>query len=314
MRSLFLHIGQPYARNDELRACFSRNRLALLRAGIRFPRHLHPREVETTTSFAPVQSRFGTAAARWATARGMMGEDDVLVSSPFFLTRMGGPGFADELTAFARTAGFDRVSVLMVIREPFEHLAEMYLHDIRHAGSTQRFAEAGAVFDMPAQALRVMERHPEPLFDVRVVNYRNVADAEPKVIADWLGIEGDQLRAPKITTERALTAAEAMFQRALNAQYGSSADILINELYAATPDLLPDPPRLSSADAIALHERLRPAMAALNQQIDQAQAYDLSPPSPEACQQPAPTERGEVTVSREHLQQIAAHLAHKVRL
>lgn len=258
-----------------------------------------------------MRRRFGAKAGRWALTRALQGDDHVLLSSNAFGDLLAEGGFAETIARLAGDAGFARINVLMSIRDPLDHLTAIYLDDIGRRGGVARFEEAADAFDQPEQAAIVLDRCDAEPFATTVLNHSRVQDGPDNSLADelahWLGLAPDALSPPHPSPIRALTGAEAAFQRALNAQLGTTGQRVADALCAGQADANAEAPRLPAIARRALVERIRPATEAVNARIAAAHAYRLD------CDSHARPGGEGVTISRADLRRIADVLAQNVR-
>lgn len=315
MRTLYLHIGQGKTGTSFLQSCFALSRAALAASGIRYPRGFTQEEAAagrtTSGNGYLVRKALKSPVGQWAAGkalRAISGDNDLLFSTEFFFADMSTIGYQRALPEFARHMGCDRIKVLMLIRDPVDHVISSYLQIVQRGGLHDTLSEVATKFRLPMRTAKVLETHVDPMFEFTVLNYSRVADDLLAQTAKWLDRERHILSQPtQNRVNRSLTTTETALQRALNARFGRCADIFANEICEATPDLPRDPPRLNATDIAALETRLAPAIAKVNELIEPEHAYRFATFDKVAQETPG------FRISRSHLRDISALIATKVR-
>lgn len=319
MRTLYLHIGQGKTGTSFLQSCFALSRSALATSGIRYPRSAHHQQAAagrtTTGNGHLIRSMLGSATSRRVAGTALRASNmrhassDLLFSSEFFFAGMSTKGRSHVLPDFARHAGYDQIKVLMLIRDPVEHVVSSYLQYVRRSGGHETLSDVAARFRLPHRTAQVLASHTDPMFEFTVLNYSRVANNLADEAAKWLSLPASVLTKPaQNRVNRSLTKAETAFQRALNARLGKCSDVFADDICEAMPNIPHDPPRLTATDIAALQTRLAPAIAEVNAQIDPAHAYRFAPGL-----DAGDASTSDITISRGHLRQITALLAAKIR-
>lgn len=309
MPTLFLHVGQGKTGSSFLQAAFAASAGALFEAGIRYPAHAggHERALSggvTSGNGALLANAF--AGEEQLTA--LLGDGagaDLLFSREQLSYELLRDGVLEHLERAGHTAGFDRISVLLFIRDPVEHASSDYSQKVKRKRSRDSIEDHFRTCVYPENAALMLTAIAQrPTIDVTVRNYSRVRDGLLDCTAEWLGIDSAQLARPAVERiNRALTPDELRLVRRLNEVSEVAGRLVADRLCEALPQLTgpaPVPPRAVQEEMLA---RLRPAIEAVDRRIDIEHRYRL------ATAVPMPVDDGEIRLSEDQVEVIAGALA-----
>lgn len=287
MRTLYLHIGHGKTGTSYQQSCFALSREALAGPGIAIVYPQSPKRdradkggVSSGNAVHMAKSLCVAADALKFGARHRSEDGHLFYSSEFLFHRMTLLKSPDTLLAFADSAGCERVKILMLIRDPMDHMRSAYLQNVQRAGETGSIDEMANRFNMPMRASALMQTYKHPRIEITVRNYSRMKDHLIEETETWLGLTpGTLLRPPQSRVNRSLTGAEMEMQRVFNEAFGASGRLFADHVVDALPDLTPDYPVMSLAARQIAHDRCEKAMRRINQAIpdDQAYQFDLNP-------------------------------------
>lgn len=316
MKTLHLHIGHGKTGTSFIQSTFARSRAALAAAGLNYPgslRNARAYRGGTTSGNAFVMSRnLSAPVCRWLIAKLIRkGRRGALYSSEFLFAFLSRRDMRDPLLRFADAGGFDRISVLLFIRDPVEHLASAYAQNVSRAGEAAPIDQMVKRFNMPGRVLTVLKALDHPRIDVTVWNYSREKSRLLTHVSNWLEIDETALTPPvQGRVNRTLTAFELEMQRAFNARFGPSGDLFVDHVTDLTPSMKGHYIRLTGAQRDELKNKLANAMDLVNQRIpeDQAYRFDMDGPLADEGAADAP-----LTVDPAHLRLIVETLSKKIR-
>ena len=292
MRTLYLHIGDSKTGSSSIQSSLYLSRASLAeRHGLRYPAG---RQLGTDPSAITSGNAEGLLASPDAFERGLraLSEDrsvptsgtdrGVVYSSEFMFVELLDAAGVDFVPRLARAHGFERVEVLVFIRNPIAQATSVWQQSVKRGGSTGSLDELLATFEAPCRVERVVRRV-EAMADtgLTILNYSAVGERLLATVAAWLGIEPTELVDPPIRINRSLSDGELVVQRALNAELGRAARVLADALCEQLPDVEPARPAPSEAAQLELWERVRPCAERVNERLRAEHRYrfDRVPPS-----------------------------------
>ncbi|QIE54707.1 hypothetical protein G5B40_04165 [Pikeienuella piscinae] len=280
MRTLYLHVGHGKTGSSYLQSCFALSRVRLAALGVRYcwSRKLKRAAAGRATSgnarilIAAIRRPVLAApVALWFRLRG----GNALFSAEKLFFVLSNPRNNGRLAAFRGLAGFDRIEILLFIRDPAEHLPSVHQQQVKREGATGDIDDEAARYKYPLVARRFLATaRADPATRVRVLNYSRVRRPLATIAEDWLGVERETLKRPGThMVNRSLSAAELAQMRALNARHGKAAAIVADRLCEQLPEIEPHQPAPSPAAARKLEARLAPHVAWMNRRLPPAQRY-----------------------------------------
>lgn len=233
----------------------------------------------------------------------------VLSSEEFFprLTRDDDPAV---LPRAAQAAGFDRIEILLFIRNPVGHAASLWQQYLKTAGGTAPIEAFFDKYSVPERVALFLDRFMS-MDGIRLtcLNYdRHRRDLLTPLCA-WLGLPALALtppRAPKIN--RGMTRGELALQVALNRRIGRAGRMLSDALCVGLPELPPGRNYPDPDCQRAMCDRLAATLARVNARLPEGERYrsDIDP---------APDGAGGATLSfsPEQIELIGASLGREIR-
>ena len=185
----------------------------------------------------------------------------------------------------SRDLNISACSILLFIRDPIESVISEYTQLVKGQGRAEPIEAHLANFNVPDLVLRFIEAlEPLPEVDLTVRNYSQRRHALDQVVADWLGVPGEDLAAPPVSTvNRSLTRSETALLRELNKYLERSAGPIGKRLVTKAPNVTSDPVTLPEKAQHDLATRLRPTIDAVNAKLaDPTDSYSIEPTPPDA--------------------------------
>ncbi|MCY4431403.1 MAG: hypothetical protein OXC11_13560 [Rhodospirillales bacterium] len=281
MPTLYLHVGHSKTGTSWLQAALRENAAELTGSGLAYPildgvGDEHGAEIGQGNGLAlatapPEAVETGLRAIK-DRADGTTG---LVLSSEEFFPRLAMYEDPAALPRAALAAGFERVELLLFIRNPVGHAASLWQQYLKTGGGSapiEAFFEKYSVPELVASFLDGFM----PLDGVALtcLNYDRHRHDLLAPLGTWLGVTGTRLTPPSAETiNRGMTRAELVLQAALNRKIGKAGRILSDALCAGLPDLPPDRVLPDAACQGAMCDRLAPTLARVNARLPEAERY-----------------------------------------
>jgi hypothetical protein len=283
---LLLHAGQIKTGSTFLQSILHKNRDRLARLGIDYPaRGRSPKSDATITSGngfgllrQPDQMRAMLAAHPPAPGGATLYSGESML---FGKANWAGPDAeapnVSFLPSLAREAGYDRIEILLLVRDPVEHAASVAGQLIKRHASTQTLESLFAGFNQPILAARFL-RQADTLEGVRitVMNYSRCRKSLLEAFTGWAGVAPESLEPISVKqSNRSLTSAELALQREVNAVLSDqwSSRILADALCERLPDISGSMPLPAAVVQEAMCDRLAPFMAEVDAWLPDGAGY-----------------------------------------
>lgn len=175
----------------------------------------------------------------------------------------------------ARAAGFDRVEILLFIRNPVGHAASLWQQFLKRGGGTAAIEEFYDKYSVPERVALFLDKF-AGLEGVGVTcfNYDRHRRDLLAPLRDWLGLAPASLAPPRVAViNRGMTKAELHLQMALNRHLGRAGKLFSDALCAGLPELSPDLIRPAEASQRAMCERLAPTLDGVNAGLPESERY-----------------------------------------
>lgn len=288
MSALLLHIGQPKTGTSFIQASLRLSRAALAAHGIVYPARDDPGEARPeaiTSGNAQYLLRDEATFARELAAHRGAAEADHLFSSEHLMNELALLPDLAALPRVAGAAGFQRVRILLFIRDPIANLSSESQQLIKRGGATETVDAYAELYDKPERIAHLLDRLAAlENVEITVRNYGVCRDRLLDEVADWAGLPAGVLTDPGVArVNRSMTRAELELQRALNrvVSDGRSRMALSDALCERLPGIRPDvilPSLVAQEAALA---RLAPAMARVDAHAPPEHRYkrDIQTPS-----------------------------------
>ncbi|MYM56750.1 hypothetical protein [Thalassovita mangrovi] len=238
MRRLWIHIGHDKTGSSFLQSSFAIQSGVLERHGIAYPGD--PAVLRRAREFGVTSGNAQTMGIEELLT--MAPDDmDVLVSyEGFFNQLVRNP---EETTkAWERMAaahGFDRIEVLLFIRNPMEHAQSVYMQGVRYRGHSDSFDSFLSQYSRPRFVVKAIK----PLRQSRKIaltikNYSTCKDKVFEVAMAWLGLQEGEFEAfdQAKTINRGLTDGELAIIRFLNKFRPNLAHMTAKSLQEVYPE------------------------------------------------------------------------------
>ena len=215
-----------------------------------------------------------------------------LYSSEFLFHELVAWADLSELPRAVKEAGFDRVRLLLFVRDPLGALFSGWQQEVKRTGvwrdldpTDRRLGHVGQVADLLERLADVDG------VETTALNYSRRSDRLLESVESWLGTpEGTLIRPDAPRVNRSMTAAEIALLRAVNAVPGAKerrvggklADALCEKL----PGIEPETVRPPEDAQRAFWEMMRPDVERANALLPEAERYrcDVAVPSPAALE------------------------------
>ena len=195
------------------------------------------------------------------------------------------PSLASHLSRIAEQHGFERVSVLLFIRDPIGHAYSAWQQAVKRGGRCQRIEDFYREYAFPQNVARTLETLAKCNgVEVRVRNYSRCKGRLLEETAAWLDLPEDSLQRPTVTrVNRSMTRAELALQMGLNSQLGASVRLLSDPLCEQLTDIEPDVIRPSLSVQEHCWNALSDVIERVNAYVPQEHRYQYDPVAPERC-------------------------------
>ena len=282
-RRLLLHIGHAKTGSSYAQSMFALSVEALRAAGVAYPQTGKMRRARAgmptngnAETWADAVFASGNANER---ALDFDGTDTLLLSAESLTPRLARDNAAAHLANAANANDVDQIRVLLITRDPLEHMISTYAQQIK-AGHVVTLNKIAKAYNQPVivgRALRNLATLPN--VEVDVVNYRRYLPNPAAIFATWLGIPADTLTLPPHTrVNRSLTVDEIAFQLRMNERFGRRTGIIAEPLMRELPDMLDPAPTLSLQGLRAFNARLRQMVKDVNDLLPRSDRYHLGGP------------------------------------
>ena len=315
MAILYIHAGHSKTGTSWLQAALRENSTALARCGLAYPilggvGDQEDTEIGQGNGLALATCPDDTVAAGLSTIAHAAAPAGVVLSSEEFFSKL---TFCDDPAIFpqaTQTAGFERIELLLFIRNPVGHAASLWQQYLKTGGGSVPIEALFEKYRIPESVAQFLDRF---MFmeNVRVtcLNYdRHRKDLLTPLCA-WLGQPENALTPPKASNiNRGMTRSELALQVALNRQIGKAGRVFSDALCCGLPDLIPDRIYPDISCQKAMIDRLASALARVNAYLPEEERYrcDFEPDSEEAV--------GEtLTFSLRQIETIGAALGREIR-
>ena len=280
MPTFYLHVGHSKTGTSWIQATLRENTAALARGGLTYP-VLHGvgdeqgAEIGQGNGLALAAGPVEALEAGLRTIDLTLSPAGVVFSSEEFFPRLCLHDDPAALPRAARSAGFERVEILLVIRNPVGHAASLWQQYLKRGGGCVPIETFFESFRVPERVAQFLDRFTSmECVGLTCLNYdRHHHDLLTPLCA-WLGQPQTALAPPSAPTiNRGMTRAELALQAALNRRIGRAGRILSDALCVGLPELPPDRIYPSPACQRAMCDRLAPVFAWVNARLPEAERY-----------------------------------------
>ena len=286
MTTLYLHVGHSKTGTSWMQAALRENTAPLAGAGLGYPVIFG----DGGEQGAEIGQGNGLSLAtipidQWEAALRMIDRSaypaGVVLSSEEFFPRLSQYDEPAALPRAALAAGFERVELLLLIRNPVGHAASLWQQYLKRGGGSAPIEEFFAKYSVPERVALFLDLFaPLPRVGLTCLNYdRHRGDMLAPLCA-WLGLPARALARPRADTiNRGMTRAELALQAALNRRIGKAGRILSDALCVGLPELAPDRVFPDADCQRAMCDRLAATLELVNDRLPDAERYrrDIRP-------------------------------------
>lgn len=198
----------------------------------------------------------------------------VLYSAEHLTLALAEPGGTDRLLQLADAHGFDDVRLLLIIRDPIDHLTSEYSQKVK-GGRMMTMPRLAKHYDHPGAVHRLINSvRTQPRIHLTIQNYRCIKDDLIGALARWLDVPTDLFDKPPVkVVNRTLTTDELAFQLHLNKRFGRCTNLIATPLMIGLPQQKGRRPTLGPIPARELLSRIRPDIRGVNRTLPRDHRY-----------------------------------------
>lgn len=272
METLLLHVGHGKTGSSFLQSVLALSNSHLYDSNIFYPSNpafSKAEEGKITSGNASVFLESLKKITKGELHEGKETTDKILFSSEVLFHWLVGDK-SDELVDLIDSACFEKVKVLLYIRDPIDHAASSYQQSIKRGGSIRSIEDFFLSYKQPKLVTDFVEKvRGIKNCDIKIINYSNVGDELVSSMVKWLGVDPSGIKYPPLKkVNRSLTRSELFFQRELNRSLGKSGGLLADPLCEFLPEVVPEKLLPSKEVQEAMYERLEPYMLQVNELAD----------------------------------------------
>lgn len=288
MPVLYLHVGHSKTGTSWLQAALRENPAALAKAGLGYSAAFGGGQEQG----AEIGQGNGLSLAilpaeQWEAGLRMIDKTacpaGAVLSSEEFFPRLGQFAGPDALSSAALAAGFQRVEILLFIRNPVAHAASLWQQYLKRGGGSAPVSEFFLKYSVPERVSLFLDKFDSVRrIGLTCLNYDRHRGNMLAPLCAWLGLPVKALAPPAANTiNRGMTRAELALQSALNCRIGKAGRILSDALCVGLPDLAPDRIIPDVECQREMCERLAATLESVNKCLPEAERYrhDIHPPS-----------------------------------
>lgn len=286
MTVLYLHVGHSKTGTSWIQAALRENAAALAARGLGYP---------TSDGIGDEQgAEIGEGNGLWFAltpsadlGAGLRALDrtacpaGVVLSSEEFFPRLSAWDDPPALPRAAAAAGFERVEILFLIRNPVGHAASLWQQYLKRGGGSAPVEAFFEKYSVPERVARFLDKFMgQNGIAVTCLNYDRHRHDLLAPLHAWLGLPVLALTPPRVPhINRSMTRAELALQTALNRRIGRAGRILSDALCVGLPELKPDRIYPDPDCQAAMCDRLAPTLARINERLPEAERYqrDIRP-------------------------------------
>ena len=286
MAILYLHVGHSKTGTSWMQAALRENGVALAKVGLTYP-ILHGIGDERGSEIGQGNGLALAAGPVEALEAGLRMVDrgaspaGVVFSSEEFFPRLNLYDDPAALPRAALAAGFERIEILLVIRNPVDHAASLWQQYLKRGGGSVPIEAFFEKYSVPERVAQFLDRFMSlNCVGLTCLNYDRYRHDLLTPLCSWLGQPATALALPRAPTiNRGMTRAELALQAALNRRIGRAGRILSDALCVGLPELPADRVYPDPACQRALCDRLAPALERVNAHLPETERYwrDVKP-------------------------------------
>lgn len=264
-KSLYLHVGHGKTGSSYIQSILSTHKKAML---------------DNYSIFYPSVQNDHSAQGKISSGNGALflnnpsdpihvhneaGENSILYSSEFLF------GLQKKWINIKTINGlfdfYDKIEVLLFIRNPDEMLSSAYQQAVKRGGYTKSIDEYSEIFKFVSELHEFLENITRfGRVNLQVFNYSNRKKEVSKILSSWLGMD-EVLDVPFPPINRSLTYAELALQSEINRFFGRSGDLVADDLCEKLPEIRSDVIRPGEAAWSAFYQKNLPLVGAINAMV-----------------------------------------------
>jgi hypothetical protein len=291
MSTLFLHVGHPKTGSSFVQHVLRSNRQVLAEHGIQYAigndAALGP---ETTIANGNGALLFDSRESFTASLRQnrVAADESLLYSSETIFGKFIANEAAEYLEEVAWLGGFDRLKVLLFIRNPISLFCSVWQQKIKSRGGTDiEFADIEGNVRHGTRWIFLVETWLDqisrcPTVDLTIHNYSACGDRILETFGAWLEIRTNVLKpGPRKRVNRSMTHAELQLLTALNRVLGETR-LLSDPLCERLTDLPPEAVLPPLEVQRRVWEHVEPVISRINPRLPEGSRYlcDIRTPEP----------------------------------
>ena len=286
MSILYLHVGHSKTGTSWVQAALRENAAGLAKGGLGYPifhgiGDEQGAEIGQGNGLALATIPAGELEAGLRTIDRCACPAGVVLSSEEFFPRL---SMYDDPAALPRAvlgAGFERIEILLFVRNPVGHAASLWQQYLKRAGGSAPIKAFFEKYSVPERVALFLDRYMSmDGIGLTCLNYDRHRHDMLTPLCAWLGLPALALTPPRAPTiNRGMTRAELALQVALNQRIGRVGRILSDALCVGLPELPPDRIYPDSDCQRAMCDRLAPTLARVNASLPESERYrrDIDP-------------------------------------
>jgi hypothetical protein len=315
MPTLFLHIGHGKTGTSWIQACLRINRESLAKRGIIYAlgedRDIEQPELITSGNASFLfQSR--EHFEEYLAINQRKAKGSLLFSSEHIPNNFLNSNGEEYLEEIALRFGFDKISVLLFIRNPISLAVSMWRQRIKGRGDfdvtlTNLHENPDIGWDVIYDIEKIINRLNHcKMVTLTIRNYSNCNTRLMNEVEEWLGIPAETVQIPDIKRiNRSLTFSELALQQSFNKILGKSGQLIsipfCEKLTSVEPEELYPPIEVQEL----IYAQLKPTIDRLNKFIEEKHQYRCD------IQKPGPTPEM-LTFSHQHIKILSENLGNEI--
>ncbi|NQU32636.1 MAG: hypothetical protein HQ521_05325 [Bacteroidetes bacterium] len=315
MATLYLHIGHGKTGTSWIQSSLHLSTNQLLSYGIVYPERPDVNIINSNTitsgntqELLKSKSIFESTLAKYHPNNG----NTLLFSSEFLFRQIINSNAEEFIEEVSSSNGFDKIKILLFIRNPISSAASVWQQRIKRMGLhqlplTELHNNSEISFDKIFNVSKLLDRFSNlDSVELTVKNYSRCKNHLLEEVASWLGVPNETIQRPSVSRiNRSMTYSELFMQQRLNSILGPSGKLFSDPLCEQFPNITPSSilPPLDVQKAI--WEKVSPTIEQINKLLPKAHQYQCDIQSPE----PTPTQ---LSFSNEQINLIAESLGGEI--
>lgn len=151
-------------------------------------------------------------------------------------------GKGEKLLELIENQSFEKVKVLLFVRDPLEHASSSYQQSIKRGGGIKSFDEFIDKYSQPKLVCDFISRiHSLNSIELTIKNYSKKREDIVGVLSHWLGVRKSSFTLPAVENiNRSMTHSEIYLQREFNKNLGPCGHLISDPLCETLPEIKSD--------------------------------------------------------------------------